>query len=729
MKIKVILENIKKYKSMLIVFIFFYLIIFKPVAFAGDATLSWDPPVTNTDGSPLTDLAGYKLYYGTTSGNYSNNIDAGNITTYQINNLTDGLTYYFAAAAYDTSGNESSFSNEVSKTIASPPPPPAPEITVTDSTSPVDDLHVLFGGVIVGYSSNQTVTVKNNGNVSLDIGNIAQANPVALPYSIINNNCSGQSIAPSATCTFTICFLPTAAGSFSDSLDIPSNDSDENPVIITVSGTGVINNPPIVSTGGPYTGIEGQAITLNASGSSDSDGSIALYEWDINNDGTYDYTSSSSTRTHTYAQQGAYTIKLRVTDNLGATTVATTTTTISDTSPTANFTGSPTSGAIPITVNFVNSSTGYDQPLSYKWDFDNNGTIDSTAQNPSYTYTAQGTYTVKLTVTDFDGSSNVLTKVNYITVTTNKNLSCNDGGTIECVERTDNGSDSDNLVNSKARLDYIEYRFKITIVDTSGTAPQYVKLFMTQRINPTPADFYTYYMSCTGSYTTGGLCVYITKLGPAPVHKFYFEAKMADSTILRYPSTGYITGPNVQQLNGFSLMGAPRDIFGYTIDSYTAFASNLTYRWNAGMGYYTQVTTLKPLKTGEGYFVYKEANNLPDLDGYGEVPNVEFTYELKPGWNIISNPYSGNVNVLNIKVKKGNASPLTWVDAALNGWLTNAIYSYNGVDWGNTYGFDTEPYATLVPWMGYWINLKMTDDIYYLVIPKPLEKEREWEYI
>ena len=42
--------------------------------FAGDATLAWDPPTTNADGSPLTDLAGYKIYYVTTSGNYTNSI-------------------------------------------------------------------------------------------------------------------------------------------------------------------------------------------------------------------------------------------------------------------------------------------------------------------------------------------------------------------------------------------------------------------------------------------------------------------------------------------------------------------------------------------------------------------------------------------------------------------------------------------------------------------------------
>ena len=78
--------------------------------FAGSATLSWTRPTTNTDGTPLTDLAGYRIYYGTSSGNYTQSINAGNVTTYTVSNLTAGTTYYFVATAYDTSGYESGYS-------------------------------------------------------------------------------------------------------------------------------------------------------------------------------------------------------------------------------------------------------------------------------------------------------------------------------------------------------------------------------------------------------------------------------------------------------------------------------------------------------------------------------------------------------------------------------------------------------------------------------------------
>jgi len=65
----------------------------------------------------LTDLAGYKVYTGISSGNYTQNIDVGNVTSYTATNLSAGTTYYFAVTAYDTSGNQSSFSNEINRTV------------------------------------------------------------------------------------------------------------------------------------------------------------------------------------------------------------------------------------------------------------------------------------------------------------------------------------------------------------------------------------------------------------------------------------------------------------------------------------------------------------------------------------------------------------------------------------------------------------------------------------
>jgi hypothetical protein len=98
----------------------FLLILLTPLAFsllplastahAASVTLAWDR-------SQEPDVAGYRVYYGTTSGHYTTMISVGNSTTCTISNLEPGMTYYFAVTAYDTSGNESAYSQEIPYTV------------------------------------------------------------------------------------------------------------------------------------------------------------------------------------------------------------------------------------------------------------------------------------------------------------------------------------------------------------------------------------------------------------------------------------------------------------------------------------------------------------------------------------------------------------------------------------------------------------------------------------
>lgn len=83
------------------------------------AVLDWEAPVTNADGTPLADLTGFKVYYGTASPITkvnSQNVDVGDTTGYTFDSLPAG-TYYFAVAAYDSSSNESELSDSTTKTI------------------------------------------------------------------------------------------------------------------------------------------------------------------------------------------------------------------------------------------------------------------------------------------------------------------------------------------------------------------------------------------------------------------------------------------------------------------------------------------------------------------------------------------------------------------------------------------------------------------------------------
>jgi hypothetical protein len=84
----------------------------------GTVTLSWIAPTDNTNGTPLTDLAGYHIHYGTTPDNLTKSIDlTGTGTTeYEVSGLTAG-TYYFSISAYTAMGTESAESTVANKTI------------------------------------------------------------------------------------------------------------------------------------------------------------------------------------------------------------------------------------------------------------------------------------------------------------------------------------------------------------------------------------------------------------------------------------------------------------------------------------------------------------------------------------------------------------------------------------------------------------------------------------
>jgi fibronectin type 3 domain-containing protein len=84
------------------------------------ATISWLPPTQNTDGSGVGPLSGYKIYYGTASKQYTTTIPVSNagLTTYVVDGLNRGATYYFVVTAVTAAGIESALSPEVAAMIS-----------------------------------------------------------------------------------------------------------------------------------------------------------------------------------------------------------------------------------------------------------------------------------------------------------------------------------------------------------------------------------------------------------------------------------------------------------------------------------------------------------------------------------------------------------------------------------------------------------------------------------
>lgn len=136
-----------------------------PISIAGEATLLWDSPAT----SYLPDLGGYKVYYGTSSGVYNSVTDVGNVTTWDVTNLSDGRAFYFAVTAYDIQGNESDFSNEVIKTtggllsgnIDTSTPPSVNRVDGYDLIS----LEMSMGATPVSANWNPAADLDGNGRI------------------------------------------------------------------------------------------------------------------------------------------------------------------------------------------------------------------------------------------------------------------------------------------------------------------------------------------------------------------------------------------------------------------------------------------------------------------------------------------------------------------------------------------------------------------------------------
>jgi len=197
------------------------------------------------------------------------------------------------------------------------------------------------------------------------------------------------------------------------------NDEDTYEAVLTVENAKLntaTDTVEIKATGSPPVAI-GEVepsngalpLTVNFFGdnSYDPDGSIALYEWDFDGDGNYDYVSDETgDTTHTFNVKGDYSAKLRVTDNSGLTDVADPQLTAvrvgAQGSPTAVAGVSRVSGVAPLTVNFYDDGS-FDPNGSialHEWDFDGDGAYDANGQTVTHTYYVPGTYYVNYRVTD-----------------------------------------------------------------------------------------------------------------------------------------------------------------------------------------------------------------------------------------------------------------------------------------------------------------------------------------
>lgn len=185
----------------------------------------------------------------------------------------------------------------------------------------------------------------------------------------------------------------TAAGSFVITLTVTDNDGATGSANRTVVSSD--NQPPVAVFS---TSVNKLVVSVDATGSSDPDGTIASYAWDFG-DGA---TAAGITATHTYAAAGPFIVTLTVTDNDGATGQVThTVTVVANQAPSAAFTQT----AANLVVGFDGSSSADPDGsiASYAWTFGDGTT--GTGIKPSHTYGAPGTFQVTLVVTDNQGAT------------------------------------------------------------------------------------------------------------------------------------------------------------------------------------------------------------------------------------------------------------------------------------------------------------------------------------
>jgi PKD repeat protein len=150
---------------------------------------------------------------------------------------------------------------------------------------------------------------------------------------------------------------------------------------------------------------------LEASFTAQSTGYVSGWAWDFDDDGVIDSTEEDPT--YTYTEFGLYSVSLTITTPGCEDTVIKVDHINYDAPPEARFSAAATAGQVPVTIQFLDLSSG--EIRTWKWDFDNDGKIDSTDRNPAYTYEEAGTYTVKLTVTGPNGTDAV-TRRDYVQV-------------------------------------------------------------------------------------------------------------------------------------------------------------------------------------------------------------------------------------------------------------------------------------------------------------------------
>ncbi len=236
---------------------------------------------------------------------------------------------------------------------------------------------------------------------------------------------------------------------FRSKVSASDEDANVDNVRITAIPAGPNVNPTAV-VGGPYALNEGGSVTLSGAASSDSDGTIVSYAWDLDNDGQYD-DAVGATASFSTTVSSVHTVGLMVTDNRGGTHVTSTSVAVNNVAPTATA-GSDQSGSVgaSISLSAAASSDPGNDITGYAWDLDNDGQFDDAfGVTAAFTSSVAGAFTVRVQVTDADGASSVDAVVITLSNSVTKFYVINDASTDRTYEYDPSGNAIENYaINS-----------------------------------------------------------------------------------------------------------------------------------------------------------------------------------------------------------------------------------------------------------------------------------------
>ena len=331
---------------------------------SGSVTLGFDLPIANGEGP---DLAVFE------NGFMVSDTDRVFAELGYVEVSTDGIVFARFPSVYQASGEVGGYGN-------------------------VDPTYVynLVGKHVNAYG--------DSWGTPFDLNNLAQA-PEVLNGSVDLNSINYVRIVD----------IP-GSGDFKDSRGKPIYDAwvttgsgGLDLEAVGVINIGVVSAPVANFTADVTSGIAPLTVQFN----DESTGVILGYSWDFNDDGIVDSTSQNPE--FTYETAGTYTASLTVSNTGGSSTETKADYIVSvlPDSPVADFSVDVNSGAAPLTVQFTDLTTN--NPISWDWDFESDGIIDSHEQNPSWTYDTAGNYTVTLTASNLVDSDTV-TRVNLTSV-------------------------------------------------------------------------------------------------------------------------------------------------------------------------------------------------------------------------------------------------------------------------------------------------------------------------